>query len=121
MLKNEKPYTEDDIIRMLSEEEIFGDEMQGEYFAICDNGKAYHATYVNKYFEKGVFFFTIPAGIKILGYVPDNKTTLCEKVKDLCTQYGEDEFLFIIDNKSIWSVSNNEHIRDVANYHKSTE
>lgn len=55
---------------MLNPEEISGDEMQGDYFAICDNGKAYSATYVNKYLPGGVFYFCIPAGVKILGYVP---------------------------------------------------
>lgn len=45
---------------------------------------------------------------------------LCEKVKELCKDANE-EFLFIIDGKSCWSVKNNEHIRDVAYYHKETE
>lgn len=49
-----------------------------------------------------------------------NKQELCEKVRELCEKANE-EFLFIIDGKSCWSVSNNEHIRDVAYYHKQTE
>lgn len=48
----------------------------------------------------------------------EEKEELCKQVKELCK--GED-FLFIIDGKSCWSVSNNEHIRDVAHYHKDTE
>ena len=55
---------------MLKESEINGDEMQGNYFAIGDNGKAYRASYVNKYLPGGVFYFCIPADVKILGYVP---------------------------------------------------
>lgn len=70
MLKNEKFYNKEDVKNMLQESEISGDEMQGDYFAICDNGKAYRATYVNKYYPGGTFFFCIPEGIKILGYVP---------------------------------------------------
>lgn len=55
---------------MLKPEEVDGDDMQGEYFAICDNGKAYPAKYVNKYFPGGTFFFCIPQGVGILGYIP---------------------------------------------------
>lgn len=70
MLKNEKFYEKEDLKGMLNPEEISGDEMQGHYFAICNNGKAYRASYVNKYLPGGVFYFCIPAGIEILGYVP---------------------------------------------------
>ena len=70
MLKNEKYYEKDDLKGMLKPGEINGDEMQGDYFAISNNGKAYHATYVNKYLPGGVFYFCIPANVKILGYVP---------------------------------------------------
>lgn len=70
MLKNERLYGKEDTKGMLKPDEISGDEMQGDYFAICDNGKAYSATYVNKYLPGGTFFFCIPAGVKILGYVP---------------------------------------------------
>lgn len=70
MLKNEKKYEKEDLKGMLKPEEIAGDKMQGDYFAICDNGKAYHASYVNKYLPGGVFYFCIPAGVEILGYVP---------------------------------------------------
>lgn len=44
--------------------------MQGDYFAIGDNGKTCSAAYVNKYLPGGVFYFCILAGVKILGYVP---------------------------------------------------
>lgn len=70
MLANEKIYNNEDLKGMLKESEINGDEMQGNYFAIGDNGKAYRASYVNKYLPGGVFYFCIPADVKILGYVP---------------------------------------------------
>lgn len=70
MLKNEMFYNPDDISGMLKKQEIHGDEMQGDYFAVCNNGRAYHAVYVNDYFPGGVMFFTIPAGVEILGYIP---------------------------------------------------
>lgn len=70
MLKNEMYYKKEDIKGMLQSEDIKGDEMQGEYFAIGSNGKAYHATFVNKYIPGGVFFFVIPDYVRILGYVP---------------------------------------------------
>lgn len=70
MLKNERLYEKEDTKGMFKPEEISGDEMQGDYFAICDNGRAYHAAYVNKYLPGGAFFFCIPAGVNILGYVP---------------------------------------------------
>jgi len=70
MLANEKIYNNEDLKGMLKESEINGDEMQGNYFAIGDNGKAYQASYVNKYLPGGTFFFCIPASVKILGYVP---------------------------------------------------
>lgn len=70
MLKNEQKYSSEDLTGMLQENEIQGDEMQGDYFAICDNGTAYHASYVNNYLPGGVMFFCIPAGLKILGYIP---------------------------------------------------
>lgn len=70
MLINGKFYKKEDLNGMLKESEIIGDNMQGDYFAIGDNGRAYHASYVNKYIPGGVFYFCIPAGTKILGYVP---------------------------------------------------
>lgn len=70
MLANEKIYNNEDLKGMLKESEINGDEMQGNYFAIGDNGKAYQASYVNKYLPGGVFYFCIPEDVKILGYVP---------------------------------------------------
>ena len=70
MLKNEMYYEKEDIKGMLQSEDINGDEMQGEYFAIGSNGKAYKATFVNKYIPGGVFFFVIPDYVRIIGYVP---------------------------------------------------
>ena len=70
MLANEKIYNNEDLKGMLKESEINGDEMQGNYFAIGDNGKAYQASYVNKYLPGGVFYICIPEDVKILGYVP---------------------------------------------------
>lgn len=65
MLASEKFYEESDIKNMLPGAEV---TEPGEYWAIGDNGRAYHATYVLKY--GGVFFFCIPHTVKILGYVP---------------------------------------------------
>lgn len=70
MLKNERLYEKEDLKRMLKPEEIIGGKMQGEYFTIGNNGKAYHASYVNKYLSGGVFYFCIPQGVEVLGYVP---------------------------------------------------
>lgn len=71
MLENEKFYEQDDLKGMLKGNEISGDGMQGKYFAICDNRKAYLATYSS---SDNVFFSVIPAGVKILGYVPTKDT-----------------------------------------------
>lgn len=65
MLANEKFYEKEDIANMLSEDQV---QEPGEYFAIGDNGRAYHSVYTKK--NGGVFFFTIPDYVKILGYVP---------------------------------------------------
>lgn len=40
-----------------------------EWVAVCNNGKEYSATYVNKYKPCGVMFFCIPNGVEILGYL----------------------------------------------------
>ncbi|MCI8409620.1 MAG: hypothetical protein HFJ09_10190, partial [Lachnospiraceae bacterium] len=71
MLENEKFYEQDDLKEMLKGNEISGDEMQGKYFAICDNRKAYLATYSS---SCNVFFSVIPAEVKVLGYVPTKDT-----------------------------------------------
>ena len=63
-------YTAEDTDEMLNPEEIKNEGIEGDYFAICANGKAYPATYVNDYFPGGTFFFCIPQGIEILGYIP---------------------------------------------------
>ena len=65
MLASEKFYEKSDIEDMLPEAEV---TEPGKYWAIGDNGRAYSATYTLKY--GGVFFFCIPAAVKILGYVP---------------------------------------------------
>ena len=54
---------------LLSFEEIAKKHISGEYLAIGDNGKSYHASYVPKYEPSGVMFFCIPASVKILGYL----------------------------------------------------
>ena len=39
-----------------------------------------------------------------------SKEAICEKVKDLCKNEKTD-FLFIVEGKSCWSISRDEHIR----------
>lgn len=73
MLRNEKYYREEDLSGVMAASEISGDEMQGDYFAIGDDGKAYGATFVNKDLPGGVFYSVIPSGVKVLGYVPANQ------------------------------------------------
>lgn len=50
----------------------------------------------------------------------EKREKLCTKVREMCKDVHED-FLFIVDGKSCWSIKNNEHIKDVACYHKKTE
>ena len=54
---------------LISFDEIAKKHMAGEYLAICDNGKSYHASYVPKYEPSGVMFFCIPSDVEILGYL----------------------------------------------------
>lgn len=49
-----------------------------------------------------------------------SKKELCEKVRKLCEEENM-EFLFILEGKSCWSVSHNEHIKEVVRFHKNTE
>ena len=49
-----------------------------------------------------------------------SKEDVCEKVRELCKEENID-FLFITEGKSCWSVSHDEHIRKVANFHKENE
>ena len=48
------------------------------------------------------------------------KEDICEKVKELCKEEKVD-FLFITEGKSCWSISHDEHIRQVARFHKENE
>ena len=54
---------------LISFEEIAKRHIAGEYLAIGNDGKSYHASYVPKYEPSGVMFFCIPASIEILGYL----------------------------------------------------
>ena len=54
---------------LISFEEIAKKHTAGEYLAIGDNGKSYHASYVPKYEPSGVMFFCIPDSVEILGYL----------------------------------------------------
>ena len=54
---------------LISFDEIAKKHIAGEYLAIGNNGKSYHASYVPKYEPSGVMFFCIPASVKILGYL----------------------------------------------------
>ena len=65
-VKGDKNMTKSDLI---SFEEIAKKHTAGEYLAIGDNGKIYHASYVPKYTSSGVMFFCIPDSVEILGYL----------------------------------------------------
>ena len=54
---------------LISFEEIAKKHIAGEYLAIGNDGKSYHASYVPEYEPSGVMFFCIPASVKILGYL----------------------------------------------------
>ena len=54
---------------LISFEEIAKKHIAGEYLAIGNKGKSYHASYVPKYEPTGVMFFCIPSDVKILGYL----------------------------------------------------
>ena len=54
---------------LISFEEIAKKHIAGEYLAIGDNGKSYHASYVPEYEPSGVMFFCIPSDVEILGYL----------------------------------------------------
>ena len=54
---------------LISFEEIAKKHIAGEYLAIGNNGKSYHASYVPKYEQTGVMFFCIPSDVEILGYL----------------------------------------------------
>lgn len=54
---------------LISFEEIAKKHMAGEYLAIGNDGKSYHASYVPKYEPSGVMFFCIPQSVEILGYL----------------------------------------------------
>ena len=54
---------------LISFEEIANKHIAGEYLAIGNDGKSYHASYVPKYEPSGVMFFYIPQSVEILGYL----------------------------------------------------
>ena len=54
---------------LISFEEIAKKHIAGEYLAIGNDGKSYHASYVPKYEPSGVMFFCIPQSVEILGYL----------------------------------------------------
>ena len=54
---------------LISFEEIAKRHIAGEYLAIGNDGKSYHASYVPKYEPTGVMFFCIPSDVEILGYL----------------------------------------------------
>ena len=65
-LKGDKNMAKEDLI---SFEEIAKKHTSGEYLAIGNDGKRYHASCVPKYEPSGVMFFCIPASVEILGYL----------------------------------------------------
>ena len=66
MTVTERKINKEDLI---SFEEIAKKHIAGEYLAIGNNGKSYHASYVPKYVPSGVMFFCIPDSVEILGYL----------------------------------------------------
>lgn len=62
---------------LISFEEIAKKYTAGEYLAIGNDGKSYHASYVPKYRPSGVMFFCIPQSVEILGYI---------KIVDACNK-----------------------------------
>lgn len=52
--------------KLLTLKEIGERGRNGEYRAICDNGKTYEASYSAEY---KAMFFCIPYNVKVLGYV----------------------------------------------------
>lgn len=54
---------------LISFEEIAKKHIAGEYLAIDNDGKSYHASYVPEYRPSGVMFFCIPDSVEILGYL----------------------------------------------------
>ena len=54
---------------LISFEEIAKKHIAGEYLAIGNDGKSYHASYVPKYEPSGAMFFCIPSDVEILGYL----------------------------------------------------
>ena len=66
MTVTERKINKEDLI---SFEEIAKKHIAGEYLAIGNNGKSYHASYVPKYDPSGVMFFCIPDSVEILGYL----------------------------------------------------
>ena len=49
-----------------SMKDIIAENQDGEFLAVCDDGKDYPCSYVAKY---RAMFFTIPQEVKILGYL----------------------------------------------------
>lgn len=49
-----------------SMKDIIAENQDGEFLAVCDDGKDYECAYVAKY---RAMFFTIPQDVKILGYL----------------------------------------------------
>ena len=54
---------------LISFDEIAKKHISGEYLAIGNNGKSYHASYVPKYEPSGVMFFFIPENVKNKKYL----------------------------------------------------
>lgn len=55
-----------DSVDLWSIKDVIKANEDGEFLAICNNGKEYEASYVSKY---RAMFFTIPQDVEILGYL----------------------------------------------------
>lgn len=55
-----------DSVDLWSIKDVIKANQDGEFLAVCDNGKEYEASYNAKY---RAMFFTVPQGVEILGYL----------------------------------------------------
>lgn len=54
------------VSRLLTKNDIAKENADGDFLAVCDNGKEYECSYSTEY---KTIFFTIPSGVNVLGYV----------------------------------------------------
>lgn len=72
---------------LLSFEDIKKVNRDGDFLAVCDDGKEYEASYSSKF---QVMFFIIPQEVKILGYVEND---ILKRYKEAVNKIGCDGLL----------------------------